>query len=826
MSWSPGRTQNPLFRPRHKRTFTKPDASSRTPVFVRQHGSGGGKSGLSRLPVHIPKLTPRYKAGSVLQSICAKGAPSICSWNGAEVLVCSTEHFLNLCDMHTLKVLGSIPSGRNDEDSIASFCCSDEFIALAFKSSLIELYRSPATAPFIAFKSGQPAPVVKLAVDAKSGAIAVAYASGAVRLHSLETGALIAKLPKAASSVPTNILFIEPRSLVVTYASGSITLWDCEKNTVFEDASSHSSSITSICASPKEAKIVTASRDKTLAIWDILRGKISRNLSISSGEVIECCAYHPTISSCFVSVGSSGQIRLWSHTTGQERSSIRPFKQPKSLTSIQTSLQSSFWTIQSLDGYLLKVGFDLKLLSSHIITLGQLSSAVFLNSPASASSSSHSLALSSTSSDIVVLPRHDSLECLVLEGHASNVLSLSFCEKTQTLVSGSKDSSVIAWKLHEAGESVATSIYTGHGGAISAVAISPSGDAIASASVDLTMKLWHCGKSDTSKGSLWTVKAHEKDVNYLSFSPDGQRLASASQDRTARIWNCSSGMQVSVLSGHKRGVWCVKFSQSEDLIATCSADRTIKLWSSSSYACLRTLEGHMDSVLSLCFLGAGKQLASTSSDGLLKTWDVRSGACSATMDSHYDRVWSVDAMNGGDLLLTASDDGTAIVWENCLEQLLSEQLAARETSILREQEFQNLLASRDFERAFRLAVQSQKPAIALKTLVQLCCNSGYDSLVGELSRLTAQLSPDTITQILAWIREWNSSLSHLVPSQLLLNAIIQSRLHKELCPASAEATKDYSLLKGIVAYSVPHVDKIDAFLSEGAILDLLIRDMA
>lgn len=777
-------------------------------------------------PYVFPKLTLRYKASSVLQSICTKGAPSVCGWNGTEVLVCSSEYFLNLCDIHTLKVLGSIPSARNGEDSIASFCCSEELIALALKSSLIEIYRSSAAAPFMAFKSGQPTPVVKLAVDARSDIIAIGYASGAVRLHDLKTGSFFGKLPRAINSVPTNILFIEKRSLVITYTSGAVALWDYGKNTVFEDESSHSSSVTSICASPEEAKIITASRDKTLVIWDVSCGKLCRNLSISSGEAIECCAYHPAISSCFVSVGSSGQIRLWSHTTGQEGSSIRPFKKPKSLTSIQTSLRNSFWVIQSLDGYLLKVDFDLKLLSSSIITLGQLNSAVFLNPPISASSSGHSVAFSSTSSDIIILPRHDFLECLVLEGHESNILSLSFCEKTQTLVSGSKDSSVITWKLNEASEGATTSIYTGHGGAISAVAISPSGDTMASASVDLTIKLWHCGKNDASKGSLWTIKAHEKDINYLSFSPDGQHLASASQDRTAKIWNCASGRQVSVLSGHKRGIWCVKFSQAEDLIATCSADRTIKLWSSSSYACLRTFEGHMDSVLSLCFLGTSKQLASTSSDGLLKLWDTRSGTCSATMDGHYDRVWSVDAGNGGDLLLTASDDGTAIVWENCLKQLLSEQLAARETNILREQEFQNLLASGDFEKAFRAAVYAQKPAIALKTLMQLCRNSAYDSLVGELSRLTSQLSTDTTTLLLAWVREWNSSLSHLVPSQLLLNAIIQSRLHKEFCSTSAEATRDYSLLKGIAAYSMPHVDKIDAFLSEGAILDLLIRDMA
>lgn len=146
--------------------------------------------------------------------------------------------------------------------------------------------------------------------------------------------------------------------------------------------------------------------------------------------------------------------------------------------------------------------------------------------------------------------------------------------------------------------------------------------------------------------SLYTLKAHEKDINSLDVSPDDHFLASGSQDKTAKVYEIEYSMSpvrgsfklIGTCKGHKRGVWCVKFGRHEKVLATASGDKTVKLWSLSDFACIKTFEGHASSVLRVDFLSGGQQLVSTGSDGLVKIWNVRTEECVTTMDNHEDKV--------------------------------------------------------------------------------------------------------------------------------------------------------------------------------------------
>jgi WD40 repeat protein len=98
------------------------------------------------------------------------------------------------------------------------------------------------------------------------------------------------------------------------------------------------------------------------------------------------------------------------------------------------------------------------------------------------------------------------------------------------------------WNL-ETGQELLT--LKGHSSWVRAVALSPDGTKVISASADKTIKVWNL---DTQE-ELLTLKGHSGAVEAVALNPDGTKVISGSRDSTLKVWNLDAGEVIASFTG-------------------------------------------------------------------------------------------------------------------------------------------------------------------------------------------------------------------------------------------------------------------------------------
>ncbi|MCS7073903.1 MAG: caspase family protein [Bacteroidia bacterium] len=242
----------------------------------------------------------------------------------------------------------------------------------------------------------------------------------------------------------------------------------------------------------------------------------------------------------------------------------------------------------------------------------------------------------------------------ILAEHKAAVNAVAFSPNGKLLATASSDRKIIVWNALT-GEKIRE--LTGHTASVNSIDFSPDGKYLASGSSDKTVRYW----SVETGNLLKTNQKHTAVVEDVCFSPDGKSVASCGWDSTTTIWEPEAGWEESFY-GSENTVYSVAFSPDGKLLASAGADMVVRVWQKNSGNLVSTMKGHFSTIRCLAFHPNGKILATGTLDNHIKLWEVETGACLKSIDGHEDAIRAVVFSPDGRILASASKDGTIRFW--------------------------------------------------------------------------------------------------------------------------------------------------------------------
>jgi WD40 repeat protein/serine/threonine protein kinase len=461
-----------------------------------------------------------------------------------------------------------------------------------------------------------------------------------------------------------------------------IMIWDAQTGEQLSSFVAHDAPTWYVTYSPQAQRLATASVDGTAKIWD---ANTNEELLTLDGhtDVVSRVSFSPDGQRLAT---SSMKVRIWDAKTGEEQllldghSSLVLWVEfspdGKRVATTSVDGKAKIWDAFS--------GEELFTLSGH--------SGVILGL-AFSPDSTH-LVTASYDGTARIWDVGPEKELLTIADRADRVYSIDFDPAGARLIGGSFDGTVRVWNIADPsaetfGQQLLSVGDTEPQNGVRAVAFSPDGARFIATNAAGIATVYDAGTGQV----ILTLEGHAPgqggEITYngitgAAFSADGSLIATASDDLTARIWNATSGRELFTLTGHvaasanvppHEGVIDVAFSPSDKFAATAGADGTVKMWSLANGRLLLDHLAHPDSaVVALGFSPDGSRLATGAFDGTTTVWRVvratETGESSAlelkesfTLIGHTTAVYGVAFTPDSRRLATASEDGTAKVWD-------------------------------------------------------------------------------------------------------------------------------------------------------------------
>lgn len=242
---------------------------------------------------------------------------------------------------------------------------------------------------------------------------------------------------------------------------------------------------------------------------------------------------------------------------------------------------------------------------------------------------------------------------------------------------------------------------SGHQNSVNSVCINCKNSLIASASSDMSIKLWDA----KGKNEIITLLGHEKSINCVAFTKDSKYLLSCSDDCSVIVWdlesftidwalkksiipiktlscdylntnfavslseakisliNFASKSEIFIFSGHSGQINCLSFTSDNKYLISGSNDRSIKIWNLKKKSEDFSLFGHFGPITSLALFPDSKSVfASGSLDCSIKIWNIEDKQENYTISMHLCPIKSMSISPFGSWLISSAEDFSLKVW--------------------------------------------------------------------------------------------------------------------------------------------------------------------
>ncbi|KAI3316593.1 WD40 repeat-like protein [Xylariaceae sp. AK1471] len=270
--------------------------------------------------------------------------------------------------------------------------------------------------------------------------------------------------------------------------------------------------------------------------------------------------------------------------------------------------------------------------------------------------------------------RTSNLEAPVMEltGHSGEIFSAKFDPTGNLIASGSMDRSILLWNSSGACENYG--VLNGHKGAVLDLQWSRDSEILYSASADMHLASWDL----TSGTRIRRYVGHEEIINAMDISKRGEELLiSASDDGTIGIWDPRTKNAVDYIETDFP-ITAVAVSEAGNEIYSGGIDNDIKVWDMRKKAVVYKMLGHNDTITSLRVSPDSQSLLSYSHDSTAKTWDIRPFAPTERHIRTFDGAQMGIEKNliraswdkAGKKIAVGAGDGTVVIWSNDNGKLL------------------------------------------------------------------------------------------------------------------------------------------------------------